>query len=189
MVVILGLGLFEVISSIDNAVVNADVLSSMSAKWRRWFLLYGILFAVVVVRGLLPLVIIYLSTPGISIAESFMATLSSGGLAKEAIERQAPILLAGGGVFLIFLFLHWLFLETKRYAFFLEKHIHKHYNFWFYGLASVVLLSVVWTTIKIDPLIALGAVVGSTAFFIMGGFKSNAEEKERLGVNGYHFLD
>ena len=38
---ILGLCLFEVVSSVDNAVVNADVLSTMSVKWRKWFLIWG----------------------------------------------------------------------------------------------------------------------------------------------------
>ena len=45
-VIILGLTLFEAISSIDNAVVNAEVLGTMSERWRRGFLLYGIFFAV-----------------------------------------------------------------------------------------------------------------------------------------------
>ena len=49
-----GLGLFEVITSIDNAIINAEVLSGMSKKARKWFLLWGFLFAVLVVRGLLP---------------------------------------------------------------------------------------------------------------------------------------
>jgi hypothetical protein len=178
LVIILGLGLFEVISSVDNAVINADVLGTMAPKWRRWFLVYGIIFAVVIVRGLLPLAIIYLSTPGITIGEAFTATLSSSSVAKESIERQAPTLLAGGGIFLVFLFLHWLFMEKKKYAFFLESHIHKNYSFWFYALASVILLFVVWATMKINPAMALGTVTGSTAFFIMSGFKSNAEEME-----------
>ena len=30
--IILGLGLFEIVSSIDNAVVNAEILDTMSAK-------------------------------------------------------------------------------------------------------------------------------------------------------------
>jgi len=51
---ILGLSLFEIITSIDNAVINAEVLSGMSKKARRWFLTYGFFFAVFVVRGLLP---------------------------------------------------------------------------------------------------------------------------------------
>lgn len=176
-VIILGLTLFEVISSIDNAVVNADVLATMSEKWRKWFLFYGIIFAVFVVRGLLPLLIVYFSAPGISLADAFTATFSGSG-AKEIIERQAPIFLAGGGVFLLFLFLHWLFLETKKYAFFIEKHIHHHYYFWFYALASLFLLLFVWLTITINPLIALGAITGSTAFFFVSGFKQNAEHLE-----------
>jgi hypothetical protein len=44
--IIIGLCLFEVISSIDNAVVNAEVLSTMGAKSRRWFLLWGIVTSV-----------------------------------------------------------------------------------------------------------------------------------------------
>ena len=51
---ILGLCAFEVISSIDNAVVNADVLATMGQKARKWFLVWGIFFGVFLVRGLLP---------------------------------------------------------------------------------------------------------------------------------------
>jgi len=182
-VIVLGLTLFEVISSIDNAVVNADVLATMSEKWRKWFLFYGVFFAVFVVRGFLPLLIVYFSAPGISLADAFTATFSGSGT-KEIIERQAPIFLAGGGIFLLFLFMHWLFLETKKYAFFWEKHIHHHYYFWFYALASTSLLLFVWLTIKINPLIALGAVAGSTAFFFINGFKQNAEHMERQMSQG-----
>lgn len=178
-IIVVGLALFETISSIDNAVVNADVLATMSKKWRKWFLFWGVLFAVFAVRGLLPLLIVYFSTPGLSLGQAFTATLSSSPEVREVIERQAPILLAGGGIFLIFLFFNWLFLETKKYAFFLERHIHRHYYFWFYAFVSVLLLFVVGTTMKINPLISLGAVAGSTTFFIVSGFRKNVEEKEK----------
>ena len=36
-----GLIIFEIVSSIDNAVINADVLSTMSKKARRWFLFWS----------------------------------------------------------------------------------------------------------------------------------------------------
>ena len=36
---ILGLALFETVSSIDNAIINAEVLSTMGKKARRWFVL------------------------------------------------------------------------------------------------------------------------------------------------------
>lgn len=185
LIIIVGLALFETISSIDNAVINADVLNTMSAKARRWFLLYGIIIAVVLVRGLLPLLIVYAANPSIGLFGAFSATFSSDPLVTESIERTKPILLAGGGIYLIFLFLHWLFMETKKYAFFIEKYIHHKLSFWFYTIASAVLLLVVWLTINLNPYIALGAVVGSTAFFITTGFKENAEHKERELTHGH----
>ena len=57
LLVVLGLSLFEIITSIDNAVINAEVLSGMSKKAQRWFLVWGFLFAVFIVRGFLPLLI------------------------------------------------------------------------------------------------------------------------------------
>lgn len=184
-VIVLGLTLFEVISSIDNAVINADVISTLSEKWRRWFLTYGIFFAVFVVRGVLPLIIVWASAPELSLWQAFSATMSGDAAVRETIERQAPMLLAGGGVFLVLLFLHWLFLEKKKYAFFIESHIHKNLSVWFYGLASLFLLVVVFVGNKINPLISLGAVTGSSAFFIMSGFKQNAEAKEDELLHGH----
>jgi len=178
-VIVLGLMLFEVISSIDNAVVNADVLATMTPRGRKWFLLYGIIIAVFLVRGLLPLVIVYASNPSVGFVSAFSATFSSSPEVRDTIEAHKPILLAGGGMYLVLLFFNWLFVEPKKYAFFLERHIHTRFSFWFYAAASLVLLAVVWLTIRVNPLIALGAVVGSTAFFITNGFKKNAEEKEK----------
>jgi uncharacterized protein len=182
--IVLGLALFEIVSSIDNAVINADVLATMSQKGRRWFLFYGIIVAVFVVRGLLPLLIVYFSAPGLGLWNALSATFSSDPQVIGIIEKQTPVLLAGGGLYLVFLFLHWLFVEKKEYAFFVERHIHENMFFWFYATASLFLLAVVWLTMKINPAIALGAVVGSTAFFITNGFKHNAEETEKKLVSG-----
>lgn len=57
--------------------------------------------------------IVWVSTPALGPAGAFFATFSSDPLVLEAIEQSAPVLLSGGGTFLIFLFLHWLFLEKK----------------------------------------------------------------------------
>lgn len=186
--IVLGLSLFEIISSIDNAVINADVLLTMSEKAKRWFLFYGLIFAVFVIRGLLPLFIVYLSNPSIGFVNAFVATFSSNESIRGIIEMNKPILLAGGGIYLIFLFFYWLFIEPKEYAFFLEQHIHKNYFFWFYTVSSLILLAVVWITIRINPFIALGSVIGSTAFFITNGFKENAEKKEKE-ISGSHLSD
>lgn len=120
-VIVLGLVLFEVISSVDNAVVNADVLSTMSEKARKWFLFYGIIIAVFVVRGLLPLLIVYFTNTNLGFYGALTATFSSNPVVREAIEASKPILLGGGGLYLLFLFLHWLFIEKKNTLFLLRE--------------------------------------------------------------------
>ena len=54
-----GLSVFEIVSSIDNAVINAEVLSTVGIKMRKWFLRWGLIFAVFVIRGLLPWAIVW----------------------------------------------------------------------------------------------------------------------------------
>ena len=176
--IVVGLCLFEVISSIDNAIINAEVLSTMKPKARQWFLLWGILFAVFVVRGLLPWVIVWFSTPGIGPIDALMATFSSNPLVLKAVEESAPILLSGGGTFLVFLFFHWLFMEPKNYGLIGEKFFHAQ-GLWFYAVVSALLCAIVWFSLQVHPMMAFGAVVGSTAFFITHGFKENAEKFER----------
>lgn len=173
-----GLALFETVSSVDNAIINAEVLSTMQAKARRWFLVWGILSSVFLVRGLLPWLIVWLATPGLGPLTAITATFSSDPHVLEAVERSAPILLIGGGVFLIFLFFHWLFLETKNFGLYGEKFFYRQ-GVWFFAVASVLLAAIVWFALQENPLMAFGAVVGSTAFFITHGFKQNAEQSEK----------
>jgi hypothetical protein len=176
--IIVGLCLFETISSIDNAVINADVLTTMGSRARKWFLFWGLLFAVFVVRGILPWLIVYVANPGLGLIESFTAAFSSDPKVLEAVALSAPILLMGGGTFLIFIFFHWLFLEEKQFGLVGEKFIFSQ-GIWFYAIVSILLSILVWYALKINPLIAFGAVVGSTAFFITHGFKENAAKAEK----------
>ncbi len=175
--IVLGLSLFEIISSIDNAVINAEVLRTMSPRARKWFLIWGILFAVFIIRGLLPWVIIWATNPSLGFIGSLTATFSSDPSVAEAIEKSAPVLLAGGGVFLIFLFFHWLFMEAKVYGLHVEKFFHRQGG-WFFAVVSVLLSLIVWFALKQNPFMAFGAVLGSTAFFITHGFKQYAEKAE-----------
>jgi len=180
---ILGLVMFEVISSIDNAIVNADVLAKMSQRARRWFLLWGLLIAVFAVRGLLPLLLVFLSNPSLGLDGAVTATFSSDPAVKEAMEASAPPLLMGGGVFLVFLFLHWLFLEPKNYGLRVEPFFRAQ-GVWFFAVASISLTVIVWFALQQSSMLAFGAVVGSTAFFIVHGFKENAEKMEREMIEG-----
>ena len=130
--IVAGLVLFETITSIDNAIINAEVLSTMGERARRWFLIWGLLFAVFAIRGLLPWLIVWLSTPALGPVGALTATFSSDPLVIAAIEQSAPILLA----------------------------------------------AIVWFALDKNPMMAFGAVVGSTAFFIVLGFRQNAEQAE-----------
>ena len=180
---VLGLILFETITSIDNAVINADVLSKMSQRARRWFLVWGLLIAVFMVRGLLPWLIVWLANPSLGPIEALTATFSSDPLIVESVEQSKPILLAGGGIFLLFLFLHWLFIEPKHYGLAAEK-VVQNFSIWFFAVVSILLAIIVWFALQINPLMAFGAVVGSTAFFITHGFKENAEKAEKEMLEG-----
>lgn len=177
-ITVLGLCLFEIISSVDNAVINAEVLGTMNKKSRRWFLLYGFFFAVFVVRGLLPWAIIWATMPSLGPIGSFTAAFSNDPSIHSAVAKSAPILLLGGGIFLIFLFFHWLFLETKNFGLRHERFFQNN-GVWFFAVVSVLLSVVVWKAIKINPMLAFSAVIGSTAFFITHGFKENAERGEQ----------
>ena len=173
-----GLCLFETISSIDNAIINAEVLSTMSPKYRRWFLVWGILIAVFAVRGVLPWLIVWVVTPGLGPIEALTATFSSDPKVMDAVNSSAPVLLMGGGIFLILLFFHWIFLEEKDFGLPGERYLMRH-GVWFYAIASLLLAGMVWFALKVNAMMAFGAVAGSTAFFITHGFKQNAEQSEQ----------
>ncbi len=175
---VLGLALFETVSSVDNAIINSEVLSGMQPKARKWFLTWGILFAVVVPRGLLPWLIVWLALPEFGPIGALTATFSSDPRVIEAVEASAPMLLMGGGVFLVLLFLYWLFLEPKSFGLAGERFFAEH-GVWFYAVASVFLAAAVWFALKISGAVAFMAVVGSTVFFITHGFKENAAQQEQ----------
>jgi hypothetical protein len=177
LLIIAGLCLFETVTSIDNAIINAEVLSTMGGRARRWFLIWGLLFAVFAVRGLLPWLIVWLSTPSLGPAGALFATFSSDPLVITAIEQSSPVLLIGGGTFLIFLFFHWLFLETKNFGLWGERYFATK-GVWFFAIVSILLSIIVWFALGRNPMMAFGAVVGSTAFFIVHGFRQNAEQAE-----------
>jgi len=135
---VVGLCLFETISSIDNAIINAEVLRTISQGQalvpdlgnRSGRFCRKRAFALAYCPG---------DEYGIGPFGALTATFSSDPSVQESIEKSAPMLMAGGGIFLVFLFFHWLFLEEKHFGlpsmeeFFLTKGV------WFYAAVSVTL--------------------------------------------------
>jgi len=179
LVVVIGLCLFEVISSIDNAIINAEVLSTMKPKYRKWFLIWWILIAVFVVRWILPWLIVYATAPQLWLIWSLTATFSWDPNTSKIIESSAPILMIGWWVFLVFLFFHWLFLEDKNFWLIWERFFYRNWV-WFYAIASILLTYIVWKALHTNnPILAFWAVVWSSVFFITHWFKESAEQAEK----------
>ena len=122
-------------------------------------------------------------TPGLGPWEAFTASLTGDPAALKAIQDSSPVLLMGGGVFFVFLFFHWIFLEPKKYGLPVERIIARQ-GAWFYAVVSIALTTIVWFALDDSPMLAFGAVVGSSAFFITHGFKRYAEEQEARLLSG-----
>lgn len=186
-IIIVGLIVFEIVSSIDNAIVNAHVLKTMSEKWRKIFLFWGIISAVFIVRGVLPFIIVWLSIPELGILGVFKSVFQSDSGAAELIEARKGVILIGAGVFLLLLYLHWLFLEKKEPFFVSDKLIKPHHGVWFFGLAAVILVTVLYFA-RDSFLMMLAAAIGNAVFFIMYGFREQAEKQEEALAEGRSHL-
>jgi len=179
-IIILGLVVFEIVNSIDNAIVNAHVLKEMSEKWRRIFLFWGILTAVFIMRGLLPFLVVWLSVPEIGPLGTLQAMFQSKSEVAELMEARKGIILIGAGVFLLLLYLHWLFLEEKSPLFVMDRFIKPSYGVWFFAFAAIILVVLLYLA-RHSPFLMLSAAVGNAIFFIMYGFREQAEkQKEKL---------
>lgn len=176
--VVLGLCLFEAISSVDNAIINAEVLSGMSKRARLWFLSWGIFFAVFVVRGLLPWIIIWATAPQLGFWGAFTAMFSGNRHAAEAIEGSSPVLLIGGGMFLVLLFCSWFFREKKNCAFAYETAVMQKRR-WFYLTLLILLILIGGYAWQKSVVMAASVLIGVAVFLVTHAFKMSAERKEK----------
>jgi len=106
------LTLLEVTFSADNAVINSRVVVTMSPFWQKLFLTVGIFTAVFVVRFILPLVIVMI-TSGLGWAEVIhLITTDSEGYA-EHLHMAEPMINAFGGTFLLLIALSY-FIDASK---------------------------------------------------------------------------
>ena len=139
LLIIIGLIFFEIITSIDNAIINADVLTKMQPKARKWFLTWGIFIAVFVVRGVLPFILIY--------------------------TLQSKILIIGG-VFLILLFARWI-VERHKYYEFLKDKVNKRFNI-DNDTGRIVYLEILDAFFSIDGVVGAFAFTLSIPLILIG---------------------
>lgn len=109
------LGVLEISLSFDNAVVNATVLRTMTAVWRRRFITWGILIAVFGMRLVFPLLVVS-SVARVSPVEALRLAISHPTEYARILGSAHYLLGAFGGAF--------LGLVSLRFFFDVEKDVH-----------------------------------------------------------------
>ena len=174
---IAGLAIFEIVNSLDNAIVNSQVLAKIkSQKAKRFFLTWGLFFSVFLVRGVVPLIIFYIPNRHLGFAKVMQSFWNGDPAVHDAVEAMAPNLLMAGGMFLGLLFLNWFLVE--------EKEVGYKYEHWFSGLGQScfngcvgIILITIGMLAKTQALL-FSAVIGVSAFFLIAWIKGAAEAAE-----------
>ena len=111
--------LLEVTFSFDNAVINSRILARMSKFWQTMFLTVGIVTAVFVVRFILPIVIVMLSSQHDFTSVLHMA-LHQPAAYSATLHSAAPIINAFGGTFLLMIGISY-FMDRNKDLYWLKR--------------------------------------------------------------------
>lgn len=157
--------ILEVTFSFDNAIINSKILSRMSTFWQTLFLTVGIFFAVFVVRFVLPICIVMLSS-GLGFGDVVDLALNKPAEYGETLHEAAPIINAFGGTFLLMLGisyfmnrekdLHWL----GRFEKFLSK-FGRFENFKVFVMLLVALLLYATAEPVHREIILIASIIGT----------------------------
>ncbi len=198
------LAILEVSLSVDNAVVNAKILSSWDHKWRQRFIVWGMIVAVFGMRLIFPIVIVSVTTGLNPLAVLQMATYSPNEYAA-ALEAVHHEVLAFGGAFLMMVSL----------GFFLNTHKEEHWLTWFEkpltklgrieAVEMVVVLLALYGVSSVLPQadqlkVLISGIFGLVTFIAVKGFASlmgsNEEGEEsaaehiiKQGIGGFIYLE
>ncbi|MDQ7091609.1 MAG: DUF475 domain-containing protein [Methylococcales bacterium] len=113
------LAILEVSLSFDNAVVNASVLKNMDELWKRRFLTWGMLIAVLGMRLVFPVVIVAFAADLGIFKVAYMAVADPDLYASFLTSAHVQIS-AFGGTFLLLVFLYFI-LDHEKEVMWLEK--------------------------------------------------------------------
>jgi hypothetical protein len=108
------LAVMEVSLSFDNAVVNASVLKTWDAFWKKLFLGVGIIIAVFGMRLLFPLVIVAVAA-NLGMGDVWRMALENPKEYSMHLTNHHAEVAAFGGMFLLLVFLNFLFDDEKEH--------------------------------------------------------------------------
>jgi len=183
--VVFSLCIFEIVNSVDNLIVDADILKSVKKSSRRTFMFWDVIFAVLIVRGLLPWLLIFATIPSYGLIGSFFASFSDDPLVLTSIHSATPLLLVGAGTFFTLLFFDWLFRKPKNFAHFHERFFHERHEFFNY-FAIIFLMSIIFLASLVNYALILPIFIGSTVFFLLHELKEHFTQKRKSIAFGEH---
>ena len=188
--IVVGLAVFETINSVDNVIINSHILSTMQPKSRKWFMSWGILLSVFVVRGLLPWLILWAAVPSKGLADILNAGLSLDNTTLEALKASAGVLLAACGVFLVSIFLHWFLLEEREYPH-LFKTSRRFRSIVLYVTLLAIVAAIWWISSSAygDSRMAISALAAALMSIIIFRIRDATETEERVLARSDRFQD
>ncbi len=178
--------ILEITLSFDNAVVNAKVLTRMNALWQKRFLTWGVLFAVVGTRFILPIIIVATAAVLSPLTVMWLAFTDPNHY-SELLEGSGPAIGAFGGAFLLMVSLKYFFDTAKEIHWI--KIIERHLARW--GRVEAIEIALVLSIILILSKLAYtggasvltAGIVGVVLFIIMQG-TANAFSVETKALAG-----
>lgn len=163
------LALIEITFSFENAVLNSQVLSTMSKIWRTIFLTVGIAIAVFGVRLIMPLLMVS-GTTGTTLGHVFDLALNKPEIYSAELKHAYPVIAAFGGVFLLMIGLRF-FGEKKEVLWWnrVESGLADFNQPWrvaFTGAIAAILLIHFFLS-KGNGKIVIAAILGAITFMII----------------------
>lgn len=108
------LSILEITLSADNAVLNSRILMHLSAFWQRMFLTVGIIFAVFIVRFILPILMVAAATLT-DVTTIFSLAINSPDEYGHLLHKVGPIISGFGSIFLFMVGIFFFF-DSSRTA-------------------------------------------------------------------------
>lgn len=182
------LSILEITLSADNAVLNSRILMHLSVFWQRMFLTVGIIFAVFVVRFVLPILMVAAATLT-DVGTIFSLAINNPDEYGHKLHDVGPIISAFGGIFLLMVGVFFFLDKTRTIRQLWFRRIEggflyiakKAYIKWLvvflaYGLTLIALPADQRTAVAIA--MAIGVALYSLMHTVTGHMPSAADDKK-----------
>jgi len=169
------LSIMELSLSFDNAALNAIILYTMSAKWRRRFIIWGIPIAVFGMRFVFPALIVSVIS-GIDPISTIKMAFNQPELYSLYLKQGEHMIKAFGGVFLMIIFIKWLYGNKENYWLtYIEKPFTKIGNL--SNPAGLTILGIMFIigAVQKDFVIVMASIAGFIVYEAIDSLKALLE--------------